>query len=101
MKNLNKEKILKTLSSVFDPEINVNIVDLGLIYEVKILKNEIIILMTLTTPTCPFGEFLVNQVESALLLLEGVKNVKVEITFDPPWEISKLSENAKDELGIL
>lgn len=101
MGNLTKEKILEILSSVFDPEINVNVVDLGLIYEVKILPEKVFVLMTLTTPTCPYGDFLVTQLESALLNSEGVKNVDVEITFDPPWDITKLSENAKDELGIL
>lgn len=91
----------ETLRSVYDPEIPVNIVELGLIYEATVSKEGIIeVLMTLTTPNCPVAESMPQEVEQKLLDLEDVKDVIVEVTFDPPWDRDMMSEEAKFELGF-
>ncbi|HNW72722.1 MAG TPA: iron-sulfur cluster assembly protein [Bacteroidales bacterium] len=98
-----EEKVIATLRTVFDPEIPVNIYDLGLIYNLKIDENtrDVYILMTLTTPNCPVAEDMPGQVEDAVRLVEGVGKVKVELTFEPPWDKDMLSEAALLELGLL
>jgi FeS assembly SUF system protein len=96
-------KLIAALRSVFDPEIPVNIYDLGLIYNLKIDEptHDIYVLMTLTTPNCPVAEDMPGQVEAAIRLVEGVGAVKVELTFEPPWDKDMLSEEAMLELGLL
>jgi FeS assembly SUF system protein len=96
-------KIIAALRSVFDPEIPVNIYDLGLIYNLKIDENtkDVYILMTLTSPNCPVAEDMPGQVQEAVSLVEGVGIVKVELTFEPPWDKDMLSESALLELGLL
>lgn len=96
-------KIIAALRSVFDPEIPVNIYDLGLIYNLKIDENtkDVYILMTLTSPNCPVAEDMPGQVQEAVSLVEGVGKVKVELTFEPPWDKDMLSESALLELGLL
>jgi len=96
-------KIIAALRSVFDPEIPVNIYDLGLIYNLQIddQTNDVYILMTLTTPNCPVAEDMPAQVQDAVKLVEGVGTVKVELTFEPPWDKDMLSESALLELGLL
>lgn len=98
-----EEKVIAALRTVFDPEIPVNIYDLGLIYNLKIDENtrDVYILMTLTTPNCPVAEDMPGQVEDAIRLVEGVGKVKVELTFEPPWDKDMLSEAALLELGLL
>ncbi|MDD4553871.1 MAG: SUF system Fe-S cluster assembly protein [Bacteroidales bacterium] len=98
-----EEKVIAALRTVFDPEIPVNIYDLGLIYNLKIDENtrDVYILMTLTTPNCPVAEDMPGQVEDAVRLVEGVGKVKVELTFEPPWDKDMLSEAALLELGLL
>lgn len=95
--------MITALRTVFDPEIPVNIYDLGLIYNLKIDENtrDVYILMTLTTPNCPVAEDMPGQVEDAVRLVEGVGKVKVELTFEPPWDKDMLSEAALLELGLL
>lgn len=96
-----KEKIIEQLKTVFDPEIPVNVFDLGLIYEINISDDfHVHILMTLTSPTCPAAEHLPLEINEKLLGLEGVKGVNVEITFDPPWNEDMMSEEARMELGF-
>ena len=96
------EKIVKELKSIFDPEIPVDIYELGLIYDVFVNEdNEVKILMTLTTPNCPVAETLPQEVEEKIKSLDDVKNAEVEITFDPPWTKDLMSEEAKLELGFL
>lgn len=96
------EKIVKELKSIFDPEIPVDIYELGLIYDVFVNEdNEVKILMTLTSPNCPVAESLPQEVEEKIRSIDEVKTSEVEITFDPPWTKDLMSEEAKLELGFL
>ena len=96
------EKIVGVLKTIFDPEIPVDIYELGLIYDVFINEdNDVKILMTLTSPNCPVAETLPVEVEEKVKSLDEVKDVQVEITFDPPWTQDLISEEAKLELGML
>ena len=96
------EKIVKVLKSIFDPEIPVDIYELGLIYDVLVNEdNEVRILMTLTSPNCPVAETLPVEVEEKVKSIDEIKDVEVEITFDPPWTQDLMSEEAKLELGLL
>jgi FeS assembly SUF system protein len=96
-------RIIAALRSVFDPEIPVNIYDLGLIYNLQVNEetNNVYILMTLTSPNCPVAEDMPLQVQEAVKMVEGVGEVKVELTFEPPWDKDMLSESALLELGLL
>lgn len=97
-----KDEAIQVLQGIFDPEIPVNIYELGLIYEVNVdPANNVQIVMTLTSPSCPVAESLPGEVESKLKAIEGVSDVKVELTFEPPWDMSLMSETAKLELGML
>ncbi|MGB5419365.1 SUF system Fe-S cluster assembly protein [Algibacter sp.] len=96
------EKIVNVLKTIYDPEIPVDIYELGLIYDVFVNEdNDVKILMTLTTPNCPVAETLPLEVEEKVKSLNEVKNAEVEITFDPPWTQELMSEEAKLELGML
>ena len=96
------EKIVKELKPIFDPEIPVDIYELGLIYDVFVNEdNEVKILMTLTSPNCPVAESLPQEVEEKIRSIDEVKTEEVEITFDPPWTKDLMSEEAKLELGFL
>lgn len=96
------EKIVKVIKTIYDPEIPVDIYELGLIYDVFVNEdNEVKILMTLTTPNCPVAETLPVEVEEKVKSLNAVKDAEVEITFDPPWTQDLMSEEAKLELGLL
>jgi len=96
------EKIVKVLKSIYDPEIPVDIYELGLIYDVFVNENnDVKILMTLTSPNCPVAESLPVEVEEKVKSLDELKDVEVEITFDPPWTQELMSEEAKLELGLL
>jgi FeS assembly SUF system protein len=95
-------KIVEALKNVYDPEIPVNIYDLGLIYEIDFNdKKEANIRMTLTAPNCPVVDILLMDVEDAVGAVEGVEKVHIDLVFDPPWDKSMLSEEAKLELGFL
>ncbi len=97
-----KAQVIEAIKQVHDPEIPVNIYELGLIYEVNIYPvNNVHVLMTLTSPNCPAAEFIPSQVESNISAIEGVNEVQVEITFDPPYSTDRMSEAAKLELGFL
>ena len=96
------EKIVQVLKSIYDPEIPVDIYELGLIYDVFVNEDyDVKVLMTLTTPNCPVAETLPLEVEEKVRSLDEVKNATVEITFDPPWTQDLMSEEAKLELGML
>ncbi len=96
------EKIVNVLKTIYDPEIPVDIYELGLIYDVFVNEDyDVKILMTLTTPNCPVAETLPLEVEEKVKSLNEVKNAEVEITFDPPWTQDLMSEEAKLELGML
>jgi FeS assembly SUF system protein len=97
-----EEKIISELKSIYDPEIPVNIYEIGLIYKIQIDDDFTVhIVMTLTTPNCPVAESLPAEVREKVKALEGVKDVDLELTFEPPWDMEMLSDEAKLELGIL
>ncbi len=97
-----RDEVLAAIKSVHDPEIPVNIYELGLIYEINIFPvNNVYVLMTLTSPACPAAEALPSEVEQKIKAIEGVSDVKVEVTFDPPYSQDMMSEAAKLELGFL
>ncbi|MFT7283663.1 MAG: FeS assembly SUF system protein [Nonlabens sp.] len=96
------EKVVKVLKSIYDPEIPVDIYELGLIYDVMVSSDgDVKILMTLTSPNCPVAETLPVEVEDKVKTLKEVNDAEVEITFDPPWNKDLMSEEAKLELGML
>lgn len=97
-----KDKVTKVLQEIFDPEIPVNIWELGFIYKLEVNeKNDVYILMTLTAPNCPVAETLPTEVETKVKEIPGVGDVKVEITFEPAWDTEMMSEAAKLELGLI
>ena len=97
-----RDKVVETLQTIFDPEIPVNIYELGLIYRVDILPvNNVQVVMTLTAPSCPAAQSLPVEVDQKLRTIEGVNDVHVSVTWDPPWDKSMMSEAAQLELGFL
>ncbi|MFZ1735921.1 MAG: iron-sulfur cluster assembly protein [Candidatus Moraniibacteriota bacterium] len=99
-KKPSKAAITKALKTILDPELFVSIVDLGLVYDVSEKEGAIKITMTLTTIGCPLFQTIENEVKEKVSAIPNVKSVEVELTFDPPWDPSRLSENAKAELGM-
>ncbi|MDX1278606.1 iron-sulfur cluster assembly protein [Oceanihabitans sediminis] len=96
------EKIVKVIKTIYDPEIPVDIYELGLIYDVFVNEDyDVKILMTLTTPNCPVAETLPLEVEEKVKSINEIRDAEVEITFDPPWSQELMSEEAKLELGML
>ena len=96
------EKIVKTLKTIYDPEIPVDIYELGLIYDVLVNEdNEVKVIMTLTTPNCPVAESLPLDVKEKVKSIDGVEDAEVELTFDPPWTRDLMSEEAKLMKGLL
>ncbi len=97
-----KIKIIQAIKEVYDPEIPVDVYELGLIYEVNVLPmNNVEIIMTLTSPSCPSAEQIPGEIHEKVKKVEGVKDVHVELTFDPPYTTDMMSEAAKLELGFL
>jgi FeS assembly SUF system protein len=97
-----REKIMAALKTVYDPEIPVDIYELGLIYEISVYPvNNVHVMMTLTSPSCPSAEAIPSEVEQKIKAITGVNDVKVEITWDPPYSQDMMSEAAKLELGFL
>ena len=95
-------KVYSVIKTIYDPEIPVNIYELGLIYDISITKNnEVVVLMTLTSPNCPVAEGLPREVENKIKDHPEINDAKVILTFDPPWDMSMMSEEAKFELGML
>jgi|SRR3989344_3309815 len=97
---VNKEEILTKLREVLDPELNYNIVDLGLVYEIKVQKNKVKVIMTLTYPGCPLGGLVKKLVEDKLKELPGISEVDSQFTFTPPWDPSRMSEEARLEVNL-
>ena len=96
-----KEKIIEEIKKIYDPEIPVNIYDLGLIYDIKVEdKNTAKIKMTLTSPNCPVAESLPKEVKDGIMQVEGIDNVDLDIVWDPPWNQTMMSEAAKLELNL-
>ena len=100
MSNL-KEKVIKEIKKIYDPEIPVNIYELGLIYKIEIIdKKKVNIDMTLTTPNCPVADSLPKMVKNNILSIDGVSDVDLNLVWDPPWTKDKMSEAAKLELNL-
>lgn len=101
-KEVLKDRIVQVLKTIHDPEIPVDIYELGLVYKIDVDENmDVLILMTLTAPNCPVAESLPMDVEQAVRQTEGVNNVQVQLTFEPAWSPDKLSDEAKLTLGLL
>ncbi len=94
------EEVYDTLKTVYDPEIPVNVVDLGLIYDVQVNDSDVYVQMTLTFPGCGMGPYIAQQAEWAINDIEGVGEVEIELVFDPPWSPDLISEEAKAQLGL-
>jgi metal-sulfur cluster biosynthetic enzyme len=94
------QEVYDTLKTVYDPEIPVNVVDLGLIYDVQVNDSDVYVQMTLTFPGCGMGPYIAQQAEWAINDIEGVGEVEIELVFDPPWSPDLISEEAKAQLGL-
>jgi metal-sulfur cluster biosynthetic enzyme len=94
------EQVYEVLRNCYDPEIPVNLVDLGLIYDVRIDNDHVNVVMTLTARGCPAHRFISEQVREQVAKISGVKSANVQVVWDPPWDISRLSEAAKKQLGL-
>ena len=95
-----REQVIAEIRKIYDPEIPVNIYELGLIYDVKVKDHKAKIIMTLTTPNCPVAESLPKEVKDTAMQVEGIEVVDLDLVFDPPWEKSMMSEAAKLELNL-
>ena len=98
---ITKEEILSKISEIYDPEISINIVELGLIYEVDIVDSNVLVTMTLTSAWCPSANEIPEWVEMACMSVNGVKTATAKVIFDPPWGPDRISDAGKLELGIL
>ena len=97
---ITRETVMEALRTVYDPEIPVNVLDLGLIYDIQLDKGNVYVQMTLTAAGCGMGPMIAQQAEWAIAELEGVEDVNVEMVFDPPWTPDLISEDGKKLLGI-
>ena len=95
-----REQIIAEIRKIYDPEIPVNIYELGLIYDVKVNEAKAKIIMTLTTPNCPVAESLPKEVKDTAMQVDGIEEVDLDLVFDPPWDKSMMSEAAKLELNL-
>ena len=96
-----KEKIIEEIRKIYDPELPVNIYDLGLIYDIEVKDEKIVIIkMTLTTPNCPVAESLPKEVKEGVMQVEGIEDVDLELVWDPPWNKDMMSEAAKLEMNL-
>tara|TARA_B100000965_G_scaffold23276_1_gene17510 strand:- start:2099 stop:2404 length:306 start_codon:yes stop_codon:yes gene_type:complete len=95
-----KEKIIEEIKKIYDPEIPVNIYELGLIYDVTVKEKNVSVKMTLTTPNCPVAESLPKEVKDSIMNVNGVEKVDLDLVWDPPWDKSMMSEAAKLELNL-
>ena len=95
-----KEKVIAEIKKIYDPEIPVNIYELGLIYDVLIIEKSVKVKMTLTTPNCPVAESLPKEVKESIMEIDGVDKVDLDLVWEPPWDKSMMSEAAKLELNL-
>tara|TARA_X000001036_G_scaffold395113_1_gene395870 strand:+ start:37 stop:333 length:297 start_codon:yes stop_codon:yes gene_type:complete len=95
-----KEQIINEIKKIYDPEIPVNIYELGLIYDVSVKQNDVKVKMTLTTPNCPVAESLPKEVKNSIMQIDGVDKVDLDLVWEPPWDKSMMSEAAKLELNL-
>ena len=95
-----KEKVIAEIKKIYDPEIPVNIYELGLIYDISIKDKDVTVKMTLTTPNCPVAESLPKEVKDSIMNIDGVDKVDLDLVWEPPWDKSMMSESAKLELNL-
>lgn len=95
-----KDQIMGKLKTVLDPELHINVVDLGLVYDVAVENSKVKLLMTLTTPGCPLAAYFEKDLKEKIREVPEVSEVEIELTFDPPWDPSKMSQDAREQLGI-
>ncbi len=95
-----EELVREALKEVYDPELHCNIVDLGLVYDIETKDGDIHVLMTLTTPACPIAPMIMEQIHEMVSIIPGVKDVDIEVTFDPMWSPDLMSDEAKADLGM-
>ena len=95
-----KEQVYEALQECYDPEIPVNIVDLGLVYDVEVEDDTVAVKMTLTAPGCGMGGMIASNAQSLIMEIPGVKDANVDLVWDPPWDASRISEEARGKLGI-
>jgi metal-sulfur cluster biosynthetic enzyme len=95
-----KDDVIEGLREVYDPELHYNIWDLGLVYDIDVQDGDVKLVMTLTTPACPIGPMVTEQIEETIGLLPGIRNVDIEWTFDPPWSPERMSDEARADLGL-
>ena len=101
MKQINKENIIEILQECYDPEIPIDLWNLGLIYNISIKDNDIDITMSLTTPGCTMGQYMADDIKSKLIeQLKNVRNVNVEVVFDPPWQPEMMTDEGRKKLGF-
>jgi len=98
---ISQEQIIDKLRECLDPELGLNIVDLGLVYGVNVEGSRVNVLMTLTTPGCPLDSYFTQDITSRLKSLKGISDVSVELTFEPPWNPAKMSDESRDLLGFV
>lgn len=96
-----RDQVEEALHTVYDPEIPVNIFDLGLVYSIDVSEGNVVVIMTLTAPGCPVAGSIMQEVNDKIMAIPGVSNADVRLTFDPPWTKDMMSEEAKLELGFL
>ena len=94
------EEMMEALKDVYDPDLGINIVDMGLVYEVRLEGTTAFVDMTLTSPACPYGPMLISETQQAIKNLDGVEEVNVELVWDPPWTQDRLSDDIKLDLGL-
>lgn len=98
---LTKDRVIEALKTVYDPEIPVNIYDLGLIYDIQVIGADVYVVMTLTTATCPAAAFMPEEVKNVLLEIQGVQNAHVDVVYEPKWTRDKMSDEAKRILQVI
>lgn len=98
---IDEKTVVEKLKECYDPEIRVNIYDLGLIYELKVGEADVFVKTSLTSPGCPVGDYIMAQIDEKVREVPGVKEVKVELTFEPPWDLTKVTEDGKEQLIYL
>ena len=100
MNTINKEKIISILKECYDPEIPIDLWNLGLIYDIKINEDEVNIIMSLTTPGCTMGQFMADDIKSKIISKTTIETVNVDVVFDPPWEPEMMTEEGRQKLGF-
>jgi metal-sulfur cluster biosynthetic enzyme len=95
-----KEDVMKVLKECYDPEIGVSLLDLGLIYDVKVENDKVNIKMTLTTPGCPMHSYMVQDVQNKVKSIKGIQEVNIELVWDPPWTPDRISKSVRKQLGL-